>query len=169
MKMTYLLNLRCQEISILTLGRTTANLPNQFIQLLLVKNPLTLALQLIGGNLLQHGLVHDANTGRTTSKGRASRRARNGRGNLRRLLRKRLSDRELGRLDGLRHGVGVSVGMSLNRTCRAAGNGTRCGAGDRYAGGGDRTGTLLSSEVHSRRVGKRLVGRPLLLWGLMAL
>ena len=57
---THLLHLGRQQVPLLALGRSAAYLAHQFIQLLLVEDALTLALQLECGSLGQGRLVHDA-------------------------------------------------------------------------------------------------------------
>jgi len=97
---TYLLNIRRQQAALVTLRRTAAHLTHELVELLLVKNAIAVALELVPGRLGQRGLAHDAtsNTAAAAVRGAAGADAAHdgdGRGHLRRLLGQDLGDGQL--------------------------------------------------------------------------
>lgn len=114
--MAHLLDLRREQVALLALWRSAADLAHQLVQLLLVKNALALALQLEGGRLRQRRLIHNAaaNTAAAAVRGATAADAsdvRRSSRHLSRFLGENLGNRQL-RLQVLRRGR-VRVGMAL--------------------------------------------------------
>jgi hypothetical protein len=115
--LTYLFHFGSQQVPVLALSRSTANLAHEFIQLLLVKDAFALALELVCGRLRQRGLVHDAAAVGGAAGANPSN-VRDGSRQLGSFLRKNFGDRHFCSLQILWRELSllwrVRVGMSLH-------------------------------------------------------